>query len=101
MRKDIRKLEDMLVNIAMKLHFPAYLGIGMAITFAGYLASAFMCMSWLVAMGTEIIELSLPPTFSGVTVVFLIVGLMAFRDVHAIMKKEFEEGKKQARGKLE
>jgi hypothetical protein len=93
--KDAKKLKDLIDKISLQQSFPTYLGLGMGVTFLGYITSTLMSVGWMVEWEKPTMDYWLIPTFALTTIVFLIVGLISIKDIHSIMKRNFERTKRE------
>jgi len=87
LRKNIDRIEE-------EREIPRYLSWGAGVIFLGYMASTLMGYGWLVDWEKQTVEFWLPIAFVGSTILFLLMGLYAIKDISQTMKKEFEELKK-------
>jgi hypothetical protein len=71
--------------------FPSYLRFGFALTFACYLITTLLCISWLAEIQRSIVDSTLLFFFTASTIVFLFVGLLSIKDIHRIMRQDYFE----------
>ena len=93
--KELDKLKELAYKISDVQDIPAYLRYGVGFTFLGYIFCILMSYSWVVNYLQTTIDPWLSLTFILTTVVFF-VGLIGIKDIHNIMKIEFEDLKKKA-----
>ncbi|MGD0160426.1 MAG: hypothetical protein ABSB89_09030 [Candidatus Bathyarchaeia archaeon] len=91
----LSELKTKLTTIEEQGGFPVYLSWGMGITFFGYVVSTLMSYGWLVNWEKQNLDGWLPLSFVGSTILFLLMGLLAIKDIGQTMKKEFEDLKKE------
>jgi hypothetical protein len=95
--KDFKQLKTLASEIKGVKMFPNYLGIGVFVVFSFYILTVALAFNWLIG------DPATNPTggittlisFAFSTIGFLVVGMLAIRDVHSAMKKEFEQLKKE------
>jgi len=94
---DTKKLEALINEFQTRQSYPAYLSLGIAITFLGYLASALMSVGWILSedKASTFYDQWLPIVFIGTTFLFLGIGILSINDISQTMKKEFEKLKKE------
>jgi len=92
--KDFQKLKGIFDQITWVQEIPDYLRYGFGLTFFGYVACVLMSYAWLVNWEQPTIDPWLSLVFVITTIAFLIVGLISIKDIHRIMKGEFEDIKK-------
>jgi len=92
--KDAEELKNLIDKIEAQQSLPTYLGLGIGVTFLGYIASTLMSVGWIIEWNKPIMDEWLAPVFVLTTLVFLAVGLTSIKDIRGVMKKEFEELKK-------
>jgi hypothetical protein len=85
---------DIFQKISERQTYPNYLALGAAVTFFGYVISAFMSFFWALELWQYQIETWLPLTFMFTTIAFLLLGLFSIKDISQTMKREFEDLKK-------
>jgi len=94
---DTKKLEALVNEFQTRQTYPAYLSLGIAVTFFGYIASALMSVGWILSedRASTFYDQWLSLVFVGSTFLFLIIGILSINDINQTMKKEFEKLKKE------
>jgi len=92
LRKNIDRIEQ-------EREIPTYLSWGAGVIFFGYMTSTLMSYGWLVGWEKQSVDVYLPFAFVVSTILFLLMGLYAIKDINQTMKKEIEELKKMRKPK--
>lgn len=69
---------------------PSYMGIGIGITFFGFIASSLMAHWWLIEYNKEYMETNLTNLFGFTIIMFGLIGILVIKDIHSILKAEYE-----------
>ncbi len=86
----IQAIKESLDEIKGKSTPPTYMGSGMMLSFLGYVLSILMSFWWLLDWEKQTMDQWLPLSFGGATIVFLVVGLIAIKDIYLVLKEEYE-----------
>ncbi len=92
--KDGEKLKKLVDQITETQNVPDYLRVGVGGTFFGYVLCTLLSYAVIVNWQRPASDDWLSLTFVISTFVFLIVGLIAIKDIHRIMKKDLTDLRK-------
>lgn len=85
--EDLESVRVSIEEIEKKLGLPSYLGIGMALTFFGFLLSCIISIFWYRGY---VVENLLIVVFGGTILLFLLIGIITIKDIYEILKIEYK-----------
>jgi hypothetical protein len=91
-------LTNKLTHIKELGSFPKYLDWIAEASFFLYSASALMSLWWILGWNKNAFDVSLPYAFGIATILFIVIGVLAIKDISGTMKREFQDAKSEAEG---
>jgi len=85
------KAKNYAVKIFQSWSFPTYLRFGVGATFFGYIFTTLASIFWVVDWEKTTMNSLIAPAFTVTTLIFLVVGLISIKDIHKIMRQDFNE----------
>lgn len=90
-KKSAEKAKSFAINFVQSWTFPTYLRFGVGATFFGYTITTLVSIAWVVDWQKPIVDSILVPSFIVSTLIFLFVGLISIKDIHKIMRQDFND----------
>jgi len=94
-QEKIDEMKEILNKIEGQRDIPEYLRWIAGATFLLYSASTLISVWWVLDWNKSYMDSWLPISFGLSTILFIIVGILAIKDISQTMKKEFEDLKKE------
>lgn len=83
LRKSISEIEE-------KIGLPQYLGVGIGLTFSGFIVSCLMSIWWNIGYNFDFMDNNLPKVFGFTVALFLLIGIITIKDIYEILKTKYQ-----------
>lgn len=89
----LERIEKSISEIKEKVKLPSYLGIGVGISFVGFILSCLMSVWWYLGWEFSTMDAWLPFVFGGSIIMFGFVGYETVKEIYEILKLEYQTKK--------
>lgn len=90
----LENIQKSISEIKGKVGIPSYLGVGVGISFVGFILSCLMSVWWHLRWNFLFMDEWLSYVFGGSVFVFCLVGYRTIKEIYEILKLEYQTKKK-------
>jgi len=88
--EELEELATSIKEIKEKGGMPQYLGIGIGLTFFGFIVSCLMSIWWNIGWYFDYMDDNLPNVFGLTIAMFLLIGIVTVKDIYETMKSQYQ-----------